>query len=333
MISDSSIRQRAHAAQGGIALIIVLWVITLLTVIAVSFAHTMRTEVNVVTNGVARLRAQVAADAAVQRAMIEQFKPQTLDGRWAADGSAREWVYRDAKVTVMLLDEAGKIDINTANELVLKGLLTSQGIIEEDALKLLDAIADWKDADSLKRLRGAEQAEYDAAGLAYGPANAPFQASEELKLVLGVTPDIYARLAPHITVFSRQPGINEQIASRDVLRALPGLSDEVIDTYIAARDAARANKQPIPTLPANRFRSFSAGLVTRVRADAVTPEGVKFSREAVVRRNNDPKRAIAFLSWKEGRELPVIDPQNLATPGANDTSGNTLGRVVPASGR
>lgn len=321
--------------QQGIALIIVLWVITLLTVIAVSFAQTIRTDVNIVANTATRLRAQVAADAAIQRAIIEQYKPLNLDGRWSPDGSVREWLYRDAKVKVTMQDEAGKIDINTANELLIKGLLTSQGLSEDEAIKLADAIADWKDADALKRLHGAELAEYEAEGLWYGPANAPFQAIEELKLVLGMTPELFARLAPHLTVFSRQPGINEQIASREVLRALTGVSDEVIDAYVAARDIARFNKQPIPTLPANRFRSFSAGLVTRIRADAETADGAKFSREVVARRNNDPKRAYSFLSWKEGRELPPADAAQddfAATRSKTETSGNTQGRVVPAAG-
>ena len=67
---------------------------------------------------------------------------------------------------------------------------------------------DWRDADDLKRPNGAEEPEYRAAGLDYKPANAPFQAIEELQLVLGMRPDIYRRLAPSITVFSRSPGVN-----------------------------------------------------------------------------------------------------------------------------
>lgn len=323
--------RRPTNAQG-IALIMVMWVIVLLTAIALSFAHTIRTDVNIVANSGSRLRAQSLADAAVQRALIEQFKPQTLEGRWNADGTSREWIYRDAKVTVMMLDEAAKIDINTANDQLLRGLFVAQGLADDDAMKLVDAIGDWRDTDSRKRPRGAELPDYEAAGLSYGPANAAFQGVEELKLVLGMTPELFARIAPLITVYSRQPGINEQIATREVLRAIPGTTDEMIDAYISARDAARANKQAIPTLAANRFRSFSAGLITRIRADAETADGGRFSREVVVRRNNDPRRAFAFLSVKEGREMP-IDPSGFpAGAGQSDTVGNTLPRAAAPSG-
>jgi general secretion pathway protein K len=291
--------------QRGVALIIVLWIITLLSVIAVSFANTMRTDVNIVGNSLSRVKAEVLADAALQRAIYELFKPQNIEGRWNTDGSTREWRYRDIAINLTMQDETGKIDINRANDQLLRGLFVSQGVAAEDALKLVDAIADWRDADSNRRLNGAEAAEYVAAGLSYVPANALFQAIEELKLVLGMTPELYARIAPLITVYSSQPGINEQIATREVLRALPNVNDEQIDEYLTRRDLARANRQPIPQFAQNLFRSLSNNQTpVRIRAEARLEDGNPFLREVVVRRYSDPKRPYAFLSWKEGRDLP-----------------------------
>lgn len=218
-----------HQNQRGVALIIVLWIITLLMVIAASFIQTMRTDVNVVTNSLSRVKSEALADAGLQRALYELYKPQNIEGRWNTDGSSREWLYRDIVVNITMQDETGRIDINRANDALMRGLLLSQGVPEEDASKLVDAIADWRDADSNRRLKGAEAPEYTVAGLSYGPANALFQSTEELKLVLGMTPEIYARIAPWITVYSGQPGINEQIATREVLRALPNVrSEEVV---------------------------------------------------------------------------------------------------------
>lgn len=328
--------RRGHRAQRGVALIIVFWVVTLLLVIAGSFVQTMRTEVNVVGNSLATIKVEALADAALQRAIYEQYKPANIEGRWNTDGSSREWVYRDTTITITMQDETGKVDINRANDGLLRGLLLSQGVTEEEALKLVDAIGDWRDTDNNRRLRGAEAAEYTAAGLRYGPANGLFQSTEELKLVLGMTPELFVRLAPLITVYSAQPGINEQVATREVLRALPNVSEEQIDEYLARRDLARANRQPIPNFPQNIFRSPSNNQTpVRIRTEAQLPEGPRFVREVVVRRYADPKRPYAFLSWKEGRDLPTqADLESLAGDAAAQaaTSGNTssmqLGRIV-----
>jgi len=55
---------------------------------------------------------------------------------------------------------------------------------------------------------------------------------EELQLVLGMRPEIYRRLAPLITVYSRQAGVNPQVASREVLLAVPGLGPETVDAIL-----------------------------------------------------------------------------------------------------
>lgn len=287
--------------QRGVALIIVLWVVTLLTVIAGSFLYAMRTDTRVVSNVMARAKAEAAAEAAIHRAVYDLYKPPNITDRWLADGVAHEWVYGEASVTISMIDESGKIDINVVSDQLLRGLLTSQGVTEEDAPALIDAIADWRDPDSLKRLRGAEEAEYTAAGRKYKPANAPFQTIEELKLVLGMTPDLYHRLEPLITTFSRQPGVNPQIASREVLRAIPGATEELIDAYLQQRETARANKMPIPNFqPALPFQAFGGGYIVSVRSVATMPDGTSFERVASVIRTANPRRPLAFLRWQEG---------------------------------
>jgi general secretion pathway protein K len=339
----SKMSKMKFSRQRGIALIIVLWIITLLSVIALSFAHTMRTDVNVVANSMSRVKAEALANAALERSIYELAKPQNIEGRWNADGSSREWQYRDVTVTITMQDETGRIDINRTSDGLMRGLLLSQGLVEEDALRLVDTIADWRDQDSQKRLRGAEAPDYTAAGLNYGPANQPFQSAEELKLVLGMTPELYARLAPLITVYSGQPGINEQIASREVLRALPNVNDEQIDEYLARRDLARAQRLPIPQFQQNVFRSLSNNFTpTRIRADAVFTDGNRFVREVVVRRYTDPKRPYAYLSWKEGRDLETaVDAMSLAGQangnnpaiGAAATAGNNFGANTSTLGK
>ena len=70
--------------QSGIALILVLWIITLLSFIALSFIATMRSEINIVANTMNRARAEAAADAGIQRTLFELSKPPTALARWMA---------------------------------------------------------------------------------------------------------------------------------------------------------------------------------------------------------------------------------------------------------
>ena len=138
---------------------------------------------------------------------MELFKPPGSPEGWRRDASLHEWVFDDTPVAVRLSDESAKIDVNTANQELLKGLFRFAGLSEEDAVKLIDAVLDWRDPDSLKRPFGAEEAEYSQAGLKGRPANFPFQSTEELQLVLGMRPEVFQRIAPMITVYSRQPGV------------------------------------------------------------------------------------------------------------------------------
>lgn len=287
--------------EHGVALVIVLWIVTLLTVIASSFLFAMRTETKIVSNGMARAKAEAAAEAAVQRALFEVYKPFNDTERWQADGVTHQWQYGGAEISVMMQDESGKIDINRAADALLRGLFVSQGATDDEATALIDAIADWRDPDNLKRLRGAEEAEYVAAGRTYKPANAPFQSIEELKLVLGMTASLYQRIEPHITIFSRQPGVNAQIATRETLRAIPGVTDAQIDTYIAQRDAARQARLPVPFFAqAQAYSAGSSNFAISVTARAEMPDGTIFVRDAVAVRTPFPKRPVAFVRWQEG---------------------------------
>ena len=58
---------------------------------------------------------------------------------------------------------------------------------------LVDKVLDWREAGPGKRPSGAQEPDYRAAGFAHAPRNGPFQSVEELKLVMGMTPELYRR--------------------------------------------------------------------------------------------------------------------------------------------
>ena len=294
--------------QRGVALVLVMWVAVLLTVIASSFIVERRTETLVVRNSVSMARAEAIADAGVQRAIYEMYRTDNSPDAWKRDGTTQNWSFDGVPVKVEIRDESAKIDINTAVDPLLRGLLLSVGLADDEASKLLDAILDWRDPDSLRRPNGAEEPEYRAAGLSYRPANAPFQAIEEIQLVLGMRPEIYRRIAPSITVFSRQTGVNPQLASREVLLALPGVITEQVDDYIARREAARAAGQPLPAfVQAGVAATSGYTMVATVRAEARLDDGTVFAREAVAVLRPAPRKPVTFLAWRESTAAPETE--------------------------
>src|SRR4051794_14586872 len=266
-----------RSSQDGIALIAVLWLTVLLTVIASGFAFSMRGEALAARNSLSVAQARAAADGAVERTAFELQRPRNITDAWVADGQPHTWQEGDIAITSVAVDESAKIDINTAADVLLKSLLQHVGGLEPEAAQhLLEAIADWRDADDLRRPNGAEEPEYRAAGLKYRPSNAPFDTIGELQRVLGMTPELLARVSGSLTVYSRQPGINTATASRDVLLALPLATPELVDTFLAQRADARGNKLPPPPFPA--AQGFAAGAIPvwRIRTQAVMPDGVTF---------------------------------------------------------
>ena len=204
-------------------------------------------------------------------------------------------------------DESGKIDINAASDPLLKGLLQTAGGLDSDtANKLVDIIGDWKDADDLRRPNGAEASDYQAAGLPYKPANAPFEAVAELQRVLGMTPALYSKLADSLTVHTRMAGVNPAYASRTVLLALPGATPEIVDTYLAQRRDALAAKLQPPPFPLGGGVGGALG-IWRIRAEVTLPDGVIFVRNAVIRRGADGRRLLVVLEWGEGDRRILAD--------------------------
>lgn len=295
-IKSCSLRQSAR----GIALLIVLWMLALLSVIAGSLVFSSRTEILVADNITKLAKAEAAADAGVHKALYELLNsPPTDPARWQGNGQTHSLTLGDARLFITILDESAKIDINTPNEALLRNLFLSQGANESTAESLTDTILDWRDADNFRRLHGAEKEDYFAAGRNYGPANGNFESVEELRQVLGVTDDLYARLEPLITVFSGQSGINSAVASRGVLLALPGASPESVDAYLEQRRSALEQGQVIPVFPpAQPFGAAAINSIVTIQVVAVLEDNTRFLREAVVRLTPVAKEPVAILAWR-----------------------------------
>jgi general secretion pathway protein K len=181
-----------------------------------------------------------------QMTAIEGSEIVRIDGR-KYDGELGDSTY-----SFSITDESGKININTltdANGIILNNLLVNLGISGEDASTIVDSILDWKDADDLHRLHGAEDTYYQALPVPYKAKNGKLDTLEELLLVRGMTPEILfgsgsrPGLINFLTVYSKGPAINLNAAVKEVLMALPNVTPSMADRILEFRETAELRGQ------------------------------------------------------------------------------------------
>ncbi len=301
-------RKWQRRRQRGIALVAVLWGVVLLAVIAGSFTVTARTDIRLVRNLVENAKAKSLAEAGIHLALLRLLDARDTPG-WRADGSPQAVSFDGTRLTLAIQDEGGKIDLNRAPDTLLKGLFRSVGVDEERSTALVDAIADWRDGDDFRRLNGAEEADYHAAGLAHAPRNSSFRIVEELEQVMGMTPDVYGKVAPALTVHSRRPGIDPETAPREVLDALPGVVAAEIEAFLAGRESAPEGGAIVTRslIGVESFMSRSRKRIYSLRAEVRTASGAVFVREAVVQLTRAPRSPYRFLAWTRGKRKEIGD--------------------------
>lgn len=288
----------APRCDRGAALLLVLWLLALLTALVGAFALTAQTEHIQGVVASRGLAAREAARAGVEYA-IARLSNDDPRLRWLADGRSYDWRFAGARVEINIVDEQGKVDLNVADAPLLASLLRVLGSDQHDAGQLAGAILDWRDADSLTQPSGgAEDADYAAAGRGYGAADAPLGSVAEVEQVLGMTPALYARLAPNVTVFSGRAQPDPTYASSEVLTAM-GLDAAQITAQRQGWDPASG--QAPPTLPGGQplvgSNSGTYSIRSRARLFGRTAE-----LRVVVRSggNGLPGSAWTPLRWEEG---------------------------------
>lgn len=287
--------------ERGVALVMVLWVLILLGLIAASFLRETRLSTNVARNTTENAKAEALAEAGIRRAMLGLLDPDPVTA-WRADGTAYRFALGEGSVVVRIQDETGKVDLSRAPAPLLLGLFEAVGVDPEMAVKLVDAIYDFRDPDNELRPQGAEDPEYLAAGLDRGAKDAPFDDKEELMQVLGMTREIYDLVGPYVTVHSGRNRINLMTAPDFLLRIVPNLTPEQLEKIQADRASGI------------RLEGAPAEVVT-VRAQAVTLAGGAFVREAVLKRSDDGEHPFEILEWRhKWRAAPIAGEAGLAAP-------------------
>jgi hypothetical protein len=108
--------------------------------------------------------------------------------------------------------------------------------------------------------------------------------------------------------------VNTQLASREVLLAIPAATTEMVDEYLSRREAARAAGQPLPVFP-QAFGASGFTMVASIRSEARLDDGTLFAREAVAILRPAPRQPVTFLAWRQPPAALEGDaPATPATP-------------------
>ena len=207
-------RQRSD----GIALIMVMCAIFVLSALAAGLTLSMKVETRLAQNAnseqqllwLGRSGVEYARYILSQEMAIPNQPYDALNQKWAGgSGSLAEsnsvlsslsldnYPVGDGMVSIKIIDLERKVNINTAiypaNSQMIIQALTLMGVDANNISVVSDSILDWIDADDLPRVAGAESDYYQGLAVPYYAKNAPIDDLSELLLVKGILdqPEIY----------------------------------------------------------------------------------------------------------------------------------------------
>src|SRR5690606_9179893 len=132
-----------------------------------------------------------------------------------------------AEVWVEITPSGGLVDVNVASEPLLLALFQKVGALASgEAAILASRVRDFVDPDDIPGgVGGAEAAQYRAAGWPSLPRNGAVDDLSELRSVLGMIPELYDIIAPHLGINGQQRIEIDSAppAMIDVLTGQPGL--------------------------------------------------------------------------------------------------------------
>jgi len=221
----TTISRTRPGAQQGVALITALLIVALATTAAAAMTSRqyldIRRSANVLEYDQAMLYVAGIEGWAGQilRQDAEDNQVDSLDEDWATE--LPPIPVDGGQLAGAAEDMQGRFNVNA--------LLAADGSIEPLALErfrrlllaleldpeIAERLADWLDADDETRLGGAEDVEYLGLEAPYRAGNGPLASPSELALLLGVTPEVMARLSPYVAALPREAGLNVNTIAPD----------------------------------------------------------------------------------------------------------------------
>jgi len=293
-------RQHLHekppldTSESGFALMTTIWTVAIISAISLGILALARTYAVDVTLNERNARLEAAADAGLFLTIDALMRDDARRSRStvAADGSVQTSAFDGAVLHISVQDVGGRIDLNTARPELLTALFEGLGAPTKTATRISDQILDWRDADHRPTGSGGEGTAYEAAGLDFGPKNAPFASLREIAQIIDFEVRWLPALEELTTVHSGLAGIDPGRASPTLL-ALLGYSDTASLNELSEQG--------------NRlFFTSSNGGAFIIRSQASLDRSV-FMRQAVIRLNPTGAPPYDVLEWRRGRAIIMAE--------------------------
>lgn len=200
-----SLAQNFSQKKRGIAVIVALIAVTVLTIIAGAFAYSMKVETHLAANANNDEQMLWMGRAGVELARyviaLENGQPyDALNQIWAGGPGAgtetnsalmglslTDYPVGEGTISVKIIDLERRVNVNAAAPQLLQQVLTVQGADASKISEVSDAILDWIDPDQATRPAGAEGDYYQGQNPAYEAKDAPIDDASELLLIKGIT--------------------------------------------------------------------------------------------------------------------------------------------------
>jgi general secretion pathway protein K len=238
---------RRRENEKGIALLVTLLILVLVVALAHEVFRIGAQSAQTGAYGRDSIRGALLAEGGTGAARIvlridaRDNQYDTLDEIWSR--AALPITLGDGEVSVTIEDEERKIDLNRLmlpngiapddrRFAVFQRLLDTLGIDRAVA----DAVVDWLDSDENPRVGGAESSYYQGLPNPYRAKNDLFDTIGEVRLVRGVTAEIFEKLLPFVTV-SSSGMVNINTAPKEVLMSLSAGTDLAEGGAIDAKTA------------------------------------------------------------------------------------------------
>ncbi|MGD0721377.1 MAG: type II secretion system protein GspK [Roseiarcus sp.] len=294
---------RSLRAQRGFALALVVWGLGVIALLTLAYAYEARLRTQATGNIVGGAQAEALAEAGVNIAILDG-----LDAPMPHSGSTRRFpidgrpvfcgMPQGAVAAILVEDEGGKVDINSAPKGLLRAMIAGFGVDEEQSERLASAIVSFRSAPTNDLETDARA--YRVDGRPYGPKHALFQTTLELDQVLGMPQALFRSLTPFVTVYSNRPAIDPLVAPPALLVALAGGAPGDVQAFV---------ERPYPNTLDRAALFGGTGLaaggnaeVFLVHAEVSMPNKSVFVREAIVdlRSGGRPDSDFTIREWRTG---------------------------------
>ena len=261
----------------GMVLPYVLWAILIVSSIAMAVLPQSVTAARIERNAWDRFERSMAMEAALHNAVFNLIAAENMTE--ARIGAARPCRFGDYAFEIIVEDELGKVDLNAADENLIRRALRAAGAGPSTADAIAADIVEWRGDETRPSNRQENR-------------NGPFQSIEETRLIEGMTDNLYDGLAPLVTVHAQARFVDPATAPPPLLRALPGLGPGRIAEIMKRRTGSPEDEDETAPLhqPMNG-RAFTISVTMREPARPI-------SAQTIVRLTGNPNEFYWVMEQK-----------------------------------